>query len=213
MTTKPDTCTEARGWLAAHRDGEAGPDDDAGAHLEACDHCRSWVIAFDQVSRQVRLRAPMPAAALTAAVARIAAEHPPQPTSVTGRRLLVAAAITGAAVLALSAAGLVGHTHLGSAEGRQAEALSLSLIGGYALAAWRPARLAAGLLPVAAFAAAITVALSILEVSSGAVPITDELAHLPLVLGAAGAAIATRETTPATAPHPHRPLVATPHAV
>ena len=45
---------------------------------------------------------------------------------------------------------LFGHSHLGSADGRQAEALLIALIGGFALAAWRPARLAAGLMPVAA---------------------------------------------------------------
>jgi predicted anti-sigma-YlaC factor YlaD len=213
MTADTHSCTDARDWLAAHRDNEAGPDDDASTHLEACHDCQTWVATFDQVSRQVRLRAPTPTAALTASIARIATEHPPEPSAIRGRRLLIAAAVTGIAVLALSAAGLLGHTHLGSTEGRQAEALSLSLIGGYALAAWRPARLAAGLLPVAAFAAAITVALSILEVSSGAVPIADELAHLPLVLGAAGAAIATRETSPATTVRPREYRVTAPRAV
>lgn len=203
MTDDTDTCVSAREWLSAQRDGETDPDDGASDHLDTCAPCQGWVSAFDQVSRQVRLRAPMPAATLTAAIARIANEHAPQPRATRGRALLAAAAVAGLVVLALSAAGLVGHTHLGSAEGRQAEALSLSLIGGYALAAWRPARLAAGLLPVAAFAAAITVALSFLEVSSGAVSLVQELAHLPLILGAAGAAVATRETAPAAAAQPH----------
>jgi hypothetical protein len=145
-------------------------------------------------------------------VARIANEHPLHPAAVRGRRLLIAAAVTGVVAFVLSAAGLLGHSHLGSADGRQAEALSLSLIAGYALAAWRPERLAAGLLPVAAFAAAITLALSIAEVSSGAISIVDEIAHLPLALGAVGAAVAAHETTPSTA-RPRNHPVAAPHAV
>lgn len=206
MTTEDPDCTAARELLAAHRDGEASLDDATWLHLDQCVDCQPWAETFDQLTRHVRLRAPMAPASVTAAVARIASRTPPPSDARLGQALLVAAAVGGMIVLALGAAGLFGHYHLGSSDGRQAEALLVSLFGGFALAAWRPDRLAAGMLPVAILAASITLALSVIEVVSGAVPLLDELAHIPLVLGAAGAVVATRATdrTPAPARHPLR---------
>ncbi|GEM_PF-1493055 len=195
--TSSTTCTTARNWFSADRDGEAGPDPDASAHLDACADCAHWVAAFDHVTRQVRLRAPMAPASVTDAVARIASKPLPVRHDSLGRVLLAVAAISGLVILIASATGIFGHSHLGSTEGREAEAITIALLGGFALAAWRPARLAAGLLPVAVLAAMITLSLSVIEVASGAVPVVDEFSHLPLLIGAIGAAIASR-TSPAT---------------
>lgn len=191
-----DVCTEAREWLSAYRDGEEGPDADARDHLDRCEDCIEWVTTFDHLTRQVRLRAPLAPAPVTAAVDRIAGTAPPARPAALGPALLAIAAVSGLLVLALGAIGVFGHAHLGSTDGRQAEALALSLYGGFLLAAWRPDRLAAGLLPVAALAAAINIALSVIEVATHAVPVADELAHLPLVVGAVGAAMASRGTEP-----------------
>lgn len=206
-----DPCTHAREWLSAQRDSEAGPDPDARAHLEWCAPCQQWAETFDHLTRQTRLRAPMAPAAVSAEVTRIATAPLPDRHVNTGRVLLGLAAISGAVMLLLGAAGIFGHSHLGSADGRQTEALTISLLGGFALAAWRPARLAAGLLPVAMLAAAITLALSFVEIASNAVPIADELSHLPLLIGAAGAALATRASQP-TAEPAHRPAAVGPIA-
>jgi predicted anti-sigma-YlaC factor YlaD len=197
-----DACTRGREWLSAHRDGEAGPDASARDHLDHCTDCAAWIQTFDHLTRQARLRFPMAPTSVTAEVARIAATPPtPADHATLGRVLLGVAAAAGAVMLILGAAGIFGHSHLGSADGRQAEALTISLLGGFALAAWRPARLAAGLLPVAVLAAAITLALSIIKVTSAAAPLADELSHLPLLIGAVGASLAAR-ATPGLEPSP-----------
>jgi len=192
--TVDDDCNDTRGWLSAQRDGESGPDDSASAHLERCTDCQQWADTFDHLTRQVRLRAPMATPAVTTAVARIADAAPPTHAGRLGQALLAFAAISGTLFLLLGATGAFGHSHLGSSDGRQAEALTIALLGGFALAAWRPARLAAGLVPVAVLGAAITVGLSFVEVAGGGVSVIDELSHLPLVVGAIGAAIASRTT-------------------
>jgi hypothetical protein len=205
-----DHCTGAREWFSAHRDSEAEPDTAALQHIEGCRHCERWAQAFDHVTRQARLRAPMADAALTGSVIRIASTAPLVTRAMLGRVLLTVATVSGMVILLLGAVGLFGHSHLGSADGRQAEALTVSLLGGFALAAWRPARLAAGLLPVAVLAAAVTVSISIVEVASGAVPIVDELSHVSLLIGAVGAGCASRANqhaaNPAPRPLPVRPI-------
>jgi peptidoglycan/LPS O-acetylase OafA/YrhL len=206
VTDDDAICTTVRELLSAHRDGATGLDEAACAHMEQCLKCIAWIKTFDQVTRHVRLRAPMAPASVTAAVARIASHSPPRSHAMVGQALLIAAAVGGMVVLALGAAGIFGHSHLESTDGRLAEALLVSLFGGFGLAAWRPARLAPGLLPVAVLAASITLALSVIEVVSGAVPLLDELAHLPLLVGAAGAIVATRATVSPPAPAPTRPL-------
>lgn len=206
MTDDDTTCTTVRELLSAHRDGAADLDAAACTHMEQCSDCLAWIETFDQVTRQVRLRVPMAPASVTAAVAQIARQSPPRSDARVGQALLIAAAIGGMVVLALGAAGIFGHSHLESTDGRLAEALLVSLFGGFGLAAWRPARLAPGLLPVAVLAASITLALSVIEVVSGTVPLVEELAHLPLLVGAAGAVVATHATVPPLAPAPSRPV-------
>jgi hypothetical protein len=68
----------------------------------------------------------------------------------------------------------------------------LALTGGFAVGAWRPDRVAAGLAPVAVLAAAGASYLSTAEVLAARSHPIDELAHLPFLLGAAGAVLAAR---------------------
>lgn len=197
MSPDTDPCSTTREWLSAQRDGEAGDDPNGQAHLDACVACATWSATSDHLTRQVRLRAPDAPASVATAVASISLAEPAKVDGRIARVLLALAAVSGTVMLVLGAAGLFGHSHLGSADGRQAEALLIALIGGFALAAWRPTRLAAGLMPVAVLAAVITVALSVIEVTSGDVAFVDELSHLPLVVGAVGAVLATQRTEPA----------------
>jgi hypothetical protein len=77
----------------------------------------------------------------------------------------------------------------------------LSLAGGYALAAWRPARLAPGLLPVALLAALVTTATSLVALNNGDTTLVSELPHLPILLGGLGTTLAHQATpTLGTAP-------------
>jgi len=202
MSPDTDPCLATRNWLSAQRDGEAGNDPNGQAHLDSCVACTDWSATSDHLTRQVRLRAPLAPASVRASVASITLPEPAAREGHLARALLAFAAISGTVMLVLGAVGLFGHSHLGSADGRQAEALLIALIGGFALAAWRPARLAAGLMPVAVLAAAITVALSIIEVTSGDLAFVDELSHLPLVIGAIGATIAARASQPVAARAP-----------
>lgn len=75
---------------------------------------------------------------------------------------------------------------LGSAThtGQDVAVLHVAMAVGFALAAWRPTRYAAALTPVAA-AAAVLLALPVATTGSGRVDGLGELAHLPLLVGAA----------------------------
>jgi hypothetical protein len=113
-----------------------------------------------------------------------------------GRAFLVFAALSGFVMLVLGGLGF-GHSHLGSVDGRQTEALLIALFSGFGLAAWRPARLAVGVMPVAVFAAVITFGLSLVELRLGNIGLIDELSHVPLFAGAVGTIFATRGASPA----------------
>jgi hypothetical protein len=191
--TAPD-CNTARAWFSEARDGEAAQDEHLDQHIAGCPDCARWAAAFDQLNRTVRLRSPRPS---TEARARILTTA--RTTSLLERdrvaSLILAVAALGMVVaFALATAGIFGHSHLGTPEGRDSEALMISLAGGYALAAWRPARLALGLLPVALLAALVTIVTSAVALWAGDTTLVSELTHVPLLLGAAGTMRAARPT-------------------
>jgi hypothetical protein len=196
MNDAETTCTPARMWLSAHRDGEADDDPALRSHLDTCHDCNQWERVLDVVNRQARLRAPLASASVSAAVRDLvgAPERRRQQTQRVGQLLLVGAAVGGIIMVILGHTGTFGHNHLGSVDGRQAEALTISLLGGFALTAWRPQRLAAGLMSVAVLAAAVTLALSISDIAADEVPLMEELSHLPILIGALGAALCTKTT-------------------
>lgn len=75
----------------------------------------------------------------------------------------------------------------------------------FAIAAWRPERNAAGLMPIASIAALITVVISVLIWPSTEVSVVGELARLPIVIGALGsvlAVVASGRSTPTRRGHP-----------
>ncbi len=192
MKTDETTCVYAREWLSAFRDAEVADDPTAEAHLEACGACSAWTADFDQLTRVLRLRAPQAPPSINALVNNLPFDPSASPTMRAGQVLLVVAAATGFLSVVVGLAGIAGHAHLGSTDGRQAEAMTLALIGGYALAAWRPVRMAYGLLPVAMLAAVITVTLSAMQLTAGSARLLDEIWHLPLLLGAGGVALAAK---------------------
>jgi predicted anti-sigma-YlaC factor YlaD len=209
-------CHRARRWLSAARDGEAADDPPAQEHLSSCAPCAAWSATFDRVTRVTRLRAPRPSNDLRHHVERVLGAATPEPPSLLGARLaLFVAAIGSAAALVLAATGVFGHSHLASPEGRDAEAFMVTLTGGYALTAWRPARLAAGFLPVAVLAAVVTATMSAIAFTAGDTTLTSELSHLPILIGAAGATAAVRAThqpAPTSRPNRHRGLRRHAHA-
>jgi predicted anti-sigma-YlaC factor YlaD len=195
MTPTSLDCHHARRWLSAARDGEAAEDPRAESHLSSCDACEWWSATFDRVTRVARLRAPRPSNDLRGHLERLLGGTTGRMRPLLGARVaLCIAAVGSAAALGLAAFGLFGHSHLGSPEGRDAEAFLLSLTGGYALTAWRPARLAPGFLPVAVLAAVVTATMSAVALAAGETSLAGELPHLPILIGAGGAAAAFRAT-------------------
>ncbi|MFP5579331.1 MAG: hypothetical protein ACLGIZ_14000 [Acidimicrobiia bacterium] len=91
-----------------------------------------------------------------------------------------------ATAFVLTTVGVLGHSHLGTPEGRDSAALIISLTVGYALAAWRPARLAAGLLPVALLAGLVTAITSVAALADGTARVAIEFVHVPQLVGAVG---------------------------
>jgi hypothetical protein len=185
-------CTAARIWFSDTRDGEAPQDGHLEQHIATCPACTRWTAAFDQVNRTVRLRSPQPSAAARARILTAARTAPVPGRDRLTTAILATAAIGMVVAFALATAGVFGHSHLGTAEGRDSEALMISLAGGYALAAWRPSRLAVGLLPVALLAGLVTVVTSIIALGAGTTTLVSEITHLPLLLGAIGTVRAAR---------------------
>ncbi|MFP5579319.1 MAG: hypothetical protein ACLGIZ_13940 [Acidimicrobiia bacterium] len=205
MTT--DSCTAARTWLSDTRDGHTPHDDCYDDHLVTCADCQAWVAAFDRINRTVRLRSPRPTeAARSRILAATGGGQVPERDRVA-TAVLAVAAVGMVVAFGLATAGIFGHSHLGTPEGRDSEALMLSLAGGYALAAWRPARLAAGLLPVALLAGLVTTLTSVAAFAAGTTSLGSELSHLPLLLGALGTLRAARPffTDALRAPRPLDP--------
>ncbi|CAB4560050.1 unannotated protein [freshwater metagenome] len=198
MNPSTDPCLSTREWLSAQRDGEARGNPSGEKHLESCVACAMWSATSDLITRQVRFRAPDAPDSVSSAVASMVLSTSVGRDERVGRMMLTVAAMSGALVLVLEGLGLFGHSHLGSVDGRQAEALLIALIAGFAFAAWRPARLAAGLMPVAVLAAVITVGISVIEVAFGNVGLVDELSHIPLFVGALGSVFAARGAASAT---------------
>lgn len=203
-STAEHTCERARDWLSATRDGEADHDPSLAAHVDDCAGCGRWASQLDVVTRTTRLRAPvappwlraeLPALATTPSATRAA-------PMVVGRALLGFAAVSGLVAVLLGLAGVAGHAHLGSIDGRDAWGMKLALLVGFAITAWRPERNAAGLLPIASIAALVTVVMSVLAWPSGDHSLLGELLHVPILIGAAGAVVAFVAST-RTAPSAH----------
>lgn len=186
------TCATARAWLSDARDGEASDDPSLDQHLATCPDCTSWAATFDRLNRTVRLRSPnpSPAARIRILAAARTNGHPARDRIASLTLALAAAGMVVA--FALATAGIFGHSHLGTPEGRDSEALMVSLAGGYALAAWRPTRIAFGLLPVALLAGLVTIVTSTIALGTGATTVASEITHLPLLLGAVGTLRAAR---------------------
>lgn len=95
------------------------------------------------------------------------------------RFALLLAGIAGAALNGAVLVGDLGHA------GQDLVALHLAISTGFLVAAWRPARYATGMAPVAAAAAALLFLPTASDTTVFSQQIIGELAHLPILLGAA----------------------------
>lgn len=196
-STADHTCEPARDWLSAARDGEADHDPALAAHVERCAGCSRWAAQLDVITRTTRLRAPLAPAHLRAGLPPLAAAplEAGHRTMTVARALLATAAVSGLVAVLLGMAGVAGHAHLGSIDGRDAWGMKLALLVGFAITAWRPERNAAGLLPIASIAALVTVVMSVHSWPSSNHTLLGELLHVPILLGAVGAVLAFTAST------------------
>lgn len=181
-TTDP-SCTDARQWLSAFRDGEAMLDGPARAHLDNCSGCTSWEQSLDGLTRRLVVRsasAPDVTAAALVAWAQ-------QPTSTAGELLAgrIALALAGVVGVVLAALTLV-QRGVGVHLSQDLAAMEAALAVGFLLAAWRPHRYGRALLPVSAVAGALTLLASTGDVTGTAANLLVEASHLPILLGLGG---------------------------
>jgi predicted anti-sigma-YlaC factor YlaD len=188
----PVGCEAARTWLSASRDGEALHDDRAAAHLETCQPCAAWAAKLDELTGRLRLR---PAARLDLVEPALAAWREQAATrrergAAVGRALLVAAGSTGLLLAASQLARPRLSPTISAHAGRELVAFEAALAVGFLLAAWRPRRHAGGLFGVALTVVALILAGSVADVLAGRSQLAGEVAHLPLVVGVLGLALA-----------------------
>jgi predicted anti-sigma-YlaC factor YlaD len=189
----PAGCRAARAWLSASRDGEALHDEQAAAHLHACQACVAWAAALDELTGRLRLRPAVPLDLVGPALAawREQAGRRRDRRAAVGRALLGAAGTLG---LLLAASRLVGmpplSPRISAHAGRELAAFEAALAVGFLLAAWRPRRHGGGLLGVALTVAALILAGAVADLLAGRSQFGGEVAHLPVVVGVVGLLLA-----------------------
>lgn len=204
------TCRQVRDALSADLDGEAvGLDAEAvHHHLGTCATCQRFATALPDVARRTRLAAATPVPVLTGPIVAAAAT-PPGRRSRRVRDLRVLVALAGVAQLVLALPLLVGVIGPDLHLGRDLGALQVALGVGLLFAAYQPRR-AAGVLPIAAVVAAVTVIAATVDVATGAVSLTAELTHLSEIVGVLALWRLTRHLSrpshgPAAPASPRRP--------
>jgi hypothetical protein len=199
----PDTrCRPARAWLSAARDGEAGADPSAGAHLASCAGCGRWQAALDAAETAVaRAQAAQPVPDVTAAAldawaeqerragaARSAAADPGRPGSAAGRAarwLLVAAGVAGLVLAAVQLTASPGSP-AGGHYGQDLLGFQVAFAVGFLLCARHPERYARALLPITAAAGLVVLLPSAADLTGGPLDLLAEAGHLPVLAGLAG---------------------------
>jgi predicted anti-sigma-YlaC factor YlaD len=177
-------CDRMREWLSADRDGEAVPDRaQVDAHLRSCAGCRAWLGAVDRLTAPVRVAAVRGPDQVAAALAAWDTAVAVGPRLRGWRAALVVAGVASIAVALIQAVGLgpVGDHGHGA---RDLAAFDAALGAAFLLAAWRPARFAPGLAPLAGILAVLLVVVVSVDVAAGRVSAAAEMLHLPTLVGA-----------------------------
>jgi predicted anti-sigma-YlaC factor YlaD len=178
------TCSDARQWVSAFRDGDALPDAEARAHIDSCADCTAWERSLAELTRKLVVRAADAPDVTSAAVAAWGSRPVRSPQQIAARVILALAGAVGLVLagVAMGRAGGPSAAHLSQDLGALQAGLSL----GFLLAAWRPERYCRALVPVAAVAGTLTL------LSSHGFPAADvadllvEATHLPVLVGFAG---------------------------
>lgn len=175
------TCDDVRLAVSARLDGETSPlapaqvDD----HLRTCAHCADYATgaaALDlRLAASTLTRAPLPGPDLLPAMVGPARRH--------ARRRRVLLALLGSVHLVLGAVELLAAGPGAGHATREVAAWSLALAVGFLAAAWRPS-LSRGLLPVAATAAVVALAVTVPDLLAARIGVADQVVHLSQAVGA-----------------------------
>jgi predicted anti-sigma-YlaC factor YlaD len=183
------THDQARAELSAWLDGEqsavlAVP---LAEHLAGCPACQEWQQAARKITRQVRTAPAGPVPDQTERVlAAVLADQAPErrPRRFTPQVRAALAAVAAAQFVIIIPA-ILGHAGGGTPihSSRELGVFNLALAVGFAAAALRPA-LARGMLPVAGFASAALIVLSLVDSAQSYTTVAAETPHLITLVGA-----------------------------
>jgi predicted anti-sigma-YlaC factor YlaD len=156
-------------------------------HLAGCTPCQEWQQAAQKITRQVRTAQGGPVhdqteRVLTAVLADQAPQRRPRRFTLQVRAALAAVA---AAQFVIIIPAILGHAGGGTPmhSSREIGVFNLALAVSFAVAAVRPA-LARGMLPVAGFASAALIVLSLVDSALSYTTVPAETPHLITLLGA-----------------------------
>jgi predicted anti-sigma-YlaC factor YlaD len=185
------THDKARAELSAWMDGEQSAElaMPLAEHLADCAACQQWQQSARQVARQVRAASAQPVPdrteQLLAAVIADQAQAPQRRLRRIKLQARTALAAAAAAQFVIIIPALLGHAGGGAPmhSSREIGVFNLALAVGFTIAALRPA-LARGMLPIAGFAAAALIVVSLVDSAMSYTTIPAETPHLIALLGA-----------------------------
>lgn len=180
-----DRCEQVRETFSAWLDGEDGVVSQAVAtrHLDACAGCRRYEAALAGAQRRLRLRPALVVPDLTEPILVADAARRERELRARAARTLVG--LVGLVQLALAVPLLLGVVEPELHLARHLGALELGLGVGLLVAAVQPRR-AAGVLPIAAVVATVSVVSAALEIQRGHTTLLAESVHLLEVVAVLG---------------------------
>lgn len=172
-----DPCEPIRETLSARLDGEDGtvPEATATRHLEACAACRRYEAGLAGAQQRLRLRPALVVPDLTGPILAADAARREREHRARAARGLVG--VVGLVQLALAVPLLLGLVEPGLHLARHLGALELGLGVGLLVAVVQPRR-AAGVLPIVAVVATVSVVSAGLEIQRGHTTLLAETVHL-----------------------------------
>jgi predicted anti-sigma-YlaC factor YlaD len=184
LPTPSSSCAPVREAVSARLDGESGHLDPAAleAHLDGCAACQRFEAALPRINRRVTVGAADAVPDLTAPILVALAEDR---AAVGDRRihdLRVVVGLAGVVQLILAVPVLLVLTGPLLHVGWDLGAFELALGAGLLLAALQPRR-AAGVLPVAAVAAAVATVGGVVDVIGGQATVLTEMTHVTELVG------------------------------
>lgn len=191
-------CDTVREQVSALRDGEASDAGTADSHVRRCRACRAWLEDLERVTSRLRLGVVRSPDLTAAALSEWDRRSDTGGRVAQGWRLLLG--VAGAASILVSAPRLItglGFWVWGDAHAhhvREIAAVELALGLGFLLAAWRPARFSAGLVPVCIALVAMLGTVVTIDVLGDNTAWVSELVHIPVALGTVALGVVQRRS-------------------